>query len=242
MKEEGVVICAISDLHGYLPNNLPNSDLLLIGGDIVPVDIEMDLVKSEKWLREDFRKWILRQGAQKIVLIGGNHDKILEDKVDLVKSIFNEYNELRPFYYLINEFVELEINNTKLGVFGTPYCKKYGDWSFMLPHDELVSKFNECPSSVDIILSHDTPYGVSDIVFDDVPWATKDEHLGNKALRGLIDRVNFKILIHGHFHSSNHMPEDFNGSKVVNVSLVGEDYKPKYEPLLFRMRKRETIV
>ena len=41
-------ICTISDLHGYLPNNIEESDLLLIAGDLIPLDIQSSYSLSEE--------------------------------------------------------------------------------------------------------------------------------------------------------------------------------------------------
>ena len=51
-------ICAISDLHGYLPNNIEESDLLLIAGDLIPLDIQSSYSLSEEWFKVDFNNWI----------------------------------------------------------------------------------------------------------------------------------------------------------------------------------------
>ena len=42
-------IAGISDLHGYLPN-IEKSDILLIAGDISPLNIQFNKPEMKKWL------------------------------------------------------------------------------------------------------------------------------------------------------------------------------------------------
>lgn len=66
-------VCAISDLHGFLPEIEP-CDLLLICGDIMPLNIQSNMPASEKWLDEVFIPWIDNQPIDQAILIAGNHE------------------------------------------------------------------------------------------------------------------------------------------------------------------------
>ena len=73
-------IAVISDLHGYLPNypnkywdGIEECEILLICGDIMPLNIQTNMPKSKYWLIEDFKLWALDLPIEKIYIIAGNH-------------------------------------------------------------------------------------------------------------------------------------------------------------------------
>lgn len=65
-------VAITSDLHGYLPE-VEECELLLICGDIMPLNIQFDDEYSKEWLENDFRNWCINCLAKQIVFIGGNH-------------------------------------------------------------------------------------------------------------------------------------------------------------------------
>ena len=221
-------IVAISDMHGHL-KDVPECDLLIIAGDISPLRIQSDTAKMLEWLEDDFMPWLERQLCQKVVLVAGNHDFIFEaDGIqEEVTRIFNMYSSW--FTYLENETVKIDIDDHEISIFGTPYCSTFGGWPFMYEDDLLADFFKEIPSKVDIIVSHDAPYGTSDVCLEgEIKF---QGHIGNKPLAEALKNVEFKYLFHGHLHTSNHNAEELNGGLVYNVSLLNEDYKPAFEPL-----------
>lgn len=222
-------ICAISDLHGYLPKDLPESDLLLIAGDIIPMNIQTNMPKSIEWLEGEFQQWCKDQETYEIVLVGGNHDFIFERKTKESRKIFNDYGDW--FHYLHNETKTITIQGIQIKIFGTPYCSIFGNWAFMRENDSLTKHFSECPDNVDIILSHDAPYGITDVCLEKLAYIS-DGHIGNIPLKERLNMVNFKYLLHGHLHSSNHNFEEFKGGLVANVSLLDEKYNLTYSPLI----------
>ena len=151
-------ICAISDLHGYLPYHLPESDLLLIAGDVMPLRIQSNMPKSKEWLEEEFEQWCKDQETHQIVLVGGNHDFYFEKKKrKKQKKFFEDYGDW--FHYLHNETKTINIEGEQIKIFGTPYCKILVIGHSCEDDDKLTNYFKECPDDVDIILSHDAPYG-----------------------------------------------------------------------------------
>lgn len=75
-----MTISCISDLHGHLPiypssywEGIEECELLLICGDILPLNIQMDMTASQKWLIEEFKPWAAELPVEQVVFIAGNH-------------------------------------------------------------------------------------------------------------------------------------------------------------------------
>lgn len=73
-------IVGISDLHGHLPNpnEMPDGDVLCICGDIVPLNIQRDTLRSLAWFYLDFIPWTDSLPYEKVLIIAGNHVLFLE--------------------------------------------------------------------------------------------------------------------------------------------------------------------
>ena len=106
---------------------------------------------------------------------------------------------------------------------------------FMGDTKEKLIEENGFPYISTILLTHDAPYGCSDVLLDTSrSWSTP-EHLGNQVLRELVEGMKPDVHIHGHLHSTNHEVEKIGETCVYNVSLLGEDYKEQYQPLVFSL-------
>lgn len=220
-------VCAISDLHGFLPEIEP-CDLLLICGDIMPLSIQSKMPASEKWLDEVFIPWIDNQLIDQAILIAGNHDYYME-RCDKKASLILNTKKLT---YLRNESTTYVSNyGESITIFGTPYCKIFGNWAFMRDPDTLKEKYSAIPENVDILISHDAPYGVSDILLQSDMYT--GEHIGNKQLAEAILEKFPKLVIHGHLHSTSRNFENLGDSKVINCSIVDEHYSFVYPPIYF---------
>ena len=223
-------ICGISDIHGDLSVKIQPCDVLCICGDIVPLEIQVNSKKSKRWLKELFIPWCSKQPCKKVLVVGGNHDFFLWHHPLQMKEMVKEEEKIE---YLLNEGYEFE----GVKFFGTPLCKEFGYWAFMYPYDEqdriLDKALEEWGKNIDVLLTHDSPYGVSDIILDkSCPWAT-DEHIGNKSLEAFIIKTAPKLHLHGHLHSTNHDEEILGTTKVYCVSILGEQYTVQYEPQYF---------
>lgn len=229
-------VCAISDLHGTLPQ-IDKCDLLLIAGDISPLNIQFNKIEMWKWLNTEFLAWIKELSTNKVILIAGNHDAIFTilSNAKLLELEFNSNNKL---LYLENQVYNYNKgDDTYISIFGTPYCHIFGNWPFMIDDVQLEQKFSEIPNKIDILLTHDAPYNIGnqDIVSYPNKYNTSLTHVGNKQLRNKLEKINYKWLIHGHLHDTQHVPEEFNSGKIVNVSILDDSYENKYKPFYFEI-------
>ena len=233
-------IAVISDLHGHLPTypspywrGIEECELLLICGDILPLNCQTNMIESKRWLIEEFKPWAASLPVEQVYFIAGNHDFWFEKNDIEARKIFSLNDKVT---YMKNEYLDYyaSIQDSKTyRIFGTPYCHIFGNWAFMRGEETLAHKFSEMPDNVDILISHDAPYGTSDICFEG--FSTSKGHIGCPELRDAIIEKKPKYCFHGHLHSSNHGEEVLGETKVYNTSLLNEQYNLVYEPLMIRL-------
>lgn len=218
-------ICGISDMHGNLDFTIPNCDLLLICGDIVPLRLQFYTQPSFEWLKTTFLKWLEQQPCDKAVIVGGNHDWAFERHPKTVAKIL----EGSKADYLDCSAIEYQ---GKV-IYGTPLCHKFGNWAFMRDDKEQAAIYSEAIEShpeVDILIAHDAPYGTSDILLQ--PGFGDGQHIGCQPLADLVKGMQPKLMLHGHLHSTNHDKEMLGNTEIYNVSLLDENYKMVYQPFI----------
>lgn len=221
-------ICVISDLHGYLPTIEP-CELLLICGDSVPLDYQANSKKTKKWYDTVFRKWASELPCDKVLFIAGNHELHFPGKKIIYESLFSKDDKIT--YLCHSEYIHKSKDGKEYKIFGTPYCKVFGNWAYMYPDDTLRQVFNEIPENLDILITHDQPYGFGDILLqEDCYWAD-GSHIGNKPLLEAILTKQPRFQFNGHLHSCSHEQIMINSTTHYNVSMKDEKYNPVYEPL-----------
>lgn len=225
-------IAAISDTHGvFLDDTMfdlkdKGIDVLLIAGDTVDLHVQRSIEKSRDYYKSSFIPWTKTLDVKHIVMVGGNHDFFLEAKPDDFKNMIIGTN----ITYLQNSYFEID----GITIFGTPLCHKFYNWAFMPDNETQIDLFEHTMDNrkIDIFLSHDAPYGCSDICWGS-PW--NHEHIGSEVIRDVVLAKDPTYMIHGHLHSSNHEEELLGNTKVYNVSVLDEDYRVKYKPLIFEI-------
>lgn len=218
-----IKIVAVSDLHGHLPTIISEGDVLCICGDIFPLDIQTYMIDCDNWLSNIFIPWTNNLPFNDILLIAGNHDFYFEN-VPFVDTFLTFDNT--KITYLQDSYVLIK----GIKFYGTPWCHRFGRWAFMDDDSVLENKFKHIPNDVDFLLTHDAPYGTSDICMQNVYWNNGD-HIGSKPLRDAVIEKKPKYNLHGHLHSSNHNEEILNETKIYNVSLLDESYNLIYKPI-----------
>lgn len=228
-------VTALSDCHGLLLpiEEFKPCELVCICGDISPLNIQANHKKMRKWLREEFKPWCESLPCDKVIFIAGNHDHSLGN----LDFMYTQFPKDEKVTYLFHEnYVYTSREGKEYTIFGTPYCKLFGNWAFMELDRELTRLFNEIPENLDILMTHDAPYGVSDIILqEDCPWYDGKTHIGNVPLSQEILRKTPKVVLHGHLHSTSRIFEEWGYSKVANCSIKDEHYNPVYDPLIIEI-------
>ncbi len=220
-------ICAISDLHGDLIEIEP-CDLLLICGDSVPLNIQSSSKRTLKWYSTKFKSWAESLPCEKVLFIAGNHELGFRGHQIIYEKLFSPENKVT---YLCNTEYIYKYNDKEYRIFGTPYCKKFGDWAFMYSDSVLWDLYDKIPENLDILISHDQPFEYGDVLLqEDCPWAD-GTHIGNKVLLGAIQRKQPVLQFNGHLHSCSKDPIKIGNTTHYNVSVKDEKYQLVYNPL-----------
>ena len=98
---------------------------------------------------------------------------------------------------------------------------------------ELKNKFKAIPEDVDLLITHDAPYGTSDVCLEG--WAADGEHKGCHELRNAIIEKQPRYCVHGHLHSVSHNGELLDSTVIYNTSMLNENYDIAYKPLILEI-------
>jgi Icc-related predicted phosphoesterase len=230
-------ICALSDIHGDLPAT-PICDVLIIAGDILPLDIQGNRTESVAWLAGPFQKWCLSRKCKHVILIAGNHDFIFADLYRQwrgprqIHDILFKADKNLKIHYLQDTHVNID---GKI-FYGTPWCPELKNWAFYGDSEQLVEKFSDIPNC-DVLITHCPPkVGTQGVVLQENNWNI-GRNFGCQELTDAIQLSGKKIdwVISGHIHSGNHEVEKWIGTNYVNVSIKNEDYYKTYKPFVFEI-------
>lgn len=212
------MILATADLHGTLPEDFPESDVLIIAGDICP---DVPVAQQLAFLDGPFRNWLLDQRATNIVGIAGNHDFVVEKWKIAVREL------LLPWTYLEDRLVKIQGVN----YYGIPWVPNLSGWAFHADDHQLDLYFDQVPSITDVVISHGPPHMYCDLT---VP-SYGGVHAGSPHAVEMLDRVQPEALVCGHIH------EGYGTAKrgpttIYNVALNDETYDPINPPMEVSLR------
>lgn len=253
MEEKKLKCVGISDIHGMLPKNLPEGDLLFIAGDISPLDYQSDQTQMLAWFYLVFLPWAESVPFKKVILVAGNHDFFLENihkrakkspyppyveyswrsSSDVTKKLFpgmlkGKYNKL---VYLCDSSFTYEGRR----IYGCPWIEDLTSWAFYLNKEEIEKKFKNIPNKCDVIITHMPPKieGLGQVLQNRTFNYGSD--YGSDILAEVLKTKDFKYLLCGHVHSGQHQPVEIDGKTLVNVSIKNENYEDWYFPFEFEI-------
>jgi predicted phosphodiesterase len=212
-------IVAMSDMHGELPD-IPPCHLLLLAGDLTPVTDHSSFFQA-CWLDREFRAWLERQPARKVIGIAGNHDFIFERDPDLVPGGL-------PWTYLQDSGMEWE----GLKIWGTPWQPWFFDWAFNGGPEDLKRKWSLIPEGTDILVVHGPPYGYG----DGVPERSGSvRRCGCPHLLERIHEVQPRLVVYGHIHEGRGQWQ-LGSTLLANVTIVDGSYQRVFEPWMTELQ------
>jgi Icc-related predicted phosphoesterase len=214
-------IDCLSDLHGHYPV-LPGGDLLIIAGDLTSDDT------NKEWCK--FEHWLFSQTYEQKIIIAGNHDNFLQsaDK----HRMWKYWDKVPNVTYLCDSGTEFE----GLKIWGSPWTIKFPGqnpncMAFTVNNENEYSKKLECaPNDIDILITHEPPYGIRDMIRHDVLPDVR--HAGSRYLYAWLKYVQRPYLhVFGHIHEGYGIEKEFltwdhKHMISVNASHVNQHYNP----------------
>ena len=229
-------VIIFSDPHGHLPDIKEQFDLLLLPGDLCPQFNHLRSVQRD-WMMNIFAPWIkslpFKTPWAKVVMCAGNHDFVFESaSKKFIKELISATDD--RLVYLENSEYDFVYHNDEIyRIYGTPICKKFGNWAFM--RENLDKYYENIPEGLDILLTHDAP-DINELgLIKNGKYA--GTNAGNVNLASHVQRTKPTYVFCGHIHSGNHKLTEVDGTYLANVSLVNEDDKVAYEPLVMTIDK-----
>lgn len=211
-KKTSYKIGAMSDLHGYLPEEVEPCDIICICGDIMPLEIQRDYTESLRWLKENFFPWIEKLPCEKVFVVGGNHDFLIEQiSTKAINRICRE-NLFDKLIYLNNTLAEYD----NIRIYGCPNVENLEGWAFYTDNPFLT--YTSIPQC-DILLTHMPPK------LGNMGYIPKYGDLGSEELKKVIETKQIKYAFCGHMHDGNHEWVEHNGCKLKNVALKDDYYR-----------------
>jgi Icc-related predicted phosphoesterase len=202
----------VADLHGFLPV-VPPCDVLLVAGDICPVDDERPETQA-RWLRSTFARWLAEVPATAVVAVAGNHDFVGESEPGVLRDL--------DWHYLQDESVEID----GMCFHGSPWTSRFQEWAFMLSEEELAERWSLIPDSVDVLCVHSPPLGYGD-------WIS-GHSIGSPSLLAAIDERAPRLCAFGHVHQGHGLWQR-SRTTLVNAALCDTDYRPAHEPIVVEL-------
>lgn len=224
--------CVISDMHGYLPA-IEKCDVVLICGDIFPLEIQRKMDLCSKWYKNEFTEWAYNVDCENVIFISGNHDfyfERMENEVLEWNMTHNKLVYIKDFAYQYHD----------LKIYGTPYCSQLYNWAFSQSEVVTEEKYDMIPDC-DILMTHQPPKFLK--IGCSYPFAPFERDFGNNYLTSVIMKHNIRYLFCGHIHTGDHnmnplVNDNNNVIEMYNVSLKNESYNVAYKPLYKEINKQ----
>lgn len=199
-------LVATSDTHGMLPDIEP-CDLLIIAGDVSPVNDDHAVYNQRYYARNFFFPWMKEQPANQIVWIAGNHDFFTEDVS--FRQVLHEAPS--NSWYLCDSTIEV-FNKT---IYGSPWVPNLPNWAWYADSTHF-RKLGAAMPDCDIAVLHGPPFGY----LDHVAGAGS---VGAPFIEEGLRRAKPEVAICGHIHEG-WGKAIIGDTDLYNVSFMDEMY------------------
>jgi len=206
---ESTRIVCMSDTHGkHRQVFVPKCDLLIHSGDFT----NMGEASTVQDLGDFFRDLKNSGQVKEVICVAGNHDILFQPETyrsnfgllhdsSRGKSSILQRSDIERMKESFNEscvYLEDESHMHKesgIHIYGSPWTPTYGNcWAFMADRSEIFSRWDEIPSSTDVLVTHGPPLGRGDKCLRNVRAGCLE------LLRNVQSRVRPRLHVFGHIH------------------------------------------
>jgi Icc-related predicted phosphoesterase len=194
-------IVVISDSHmQHAELDIPDGDVLIHAGDALGRGTYSEAVK--------FNEWLGTLPHKHKIYVPGNHDELFEVNPEQGKLTMTNA------IVLIDEYIEIE----GVKIYGSPWTKKFYDWSFMKPDHQLQPIWEKIPEGLDILITHGPPYDILD-------HNRQGDLCGSMTLRLEVIKKAPKFHVFGHIHEASGVIKMANNNTTfINAAVLNEYY------------------
>jgi Icc-related predicted phosphoesterase len=213
MQSEATSLCIISDTHRrHREITIPSCDILIHCGDFCSFQ------REDLQTLNDVDTWFSEAPAKHVVCIGGNHDFPLQ---------------AREFRFAHAQFLEDEYAEIfGLTFYGTPWCPELSGFAYFASAEELVDRWKQIPSGIDVLITHTPPHGILDCT------NSGTIHAGCPYLLEEMRRIRPRLHVFGHVHASHGILKT-EATHFINASVAGgHDFAVRHAPINMRMNSR----
>lgn len=209
LNPKPLVAVILSDTHGdHRKVEVPEGDIFIHCGD----SLKGSLHNPEDALFE-LNEWLGSLPHRYKILIGGNHDFLLESKGKEVQKYFTHA------IYLQDQAVEIE----GWKIYGSPFTPKFGIWAFQKPAGKAMKEvWDKIPKDTDILITHGPPKGILDRTYT-------GKEAGCEMLAQKIKEIRPKYHFFGHIHEA-YGTEKKEGTLFLNAALYSSFFGVKTSP------------
>lgn len=216
------LVC-ISDTHEQQSNlDLPDGDILVHAGDLT--------YKGSMPVLGQIAEWFKGLPFKHKIMIAGNHDFAFENANRAkAEKLFKDAGVT----YLFNN--SIVIDGVKF--YGAPWQPWFHNWAFNRGRGrDIGMEWAKIPDDTNVLITHGPPYGILDLVEDNIFNAGRDLHQGCEELAKKVKQLpQLKAHIFGHLHLNGGQTEVVDGITFGNAAICTERYQPTNPPLVIEV-------
>lgn len=203
-------ITIISDTHRqHAALGRLSGDVLIHCGDM------FSLFESDEGDLHSIDQWFGMQDFQAILCIGGNHDLVLEAKVQQDPAPFKH-----AIYLQDSDFV---LNGVRF--WGAPWTPELRGHAFFQDDAELHDSWAKIPRDTQVLVTHTPPADILD-------RSSRGLDLGCRYLHAAVSRLSPTLHCFGHVHASAGR-ERIGDTTFINASSVNSQFRIARTPFEF---------